>query len=159
MKGYPRGFLRLLLATLLVVALSGLLLVPTLLMMRGDIELAWRLPASGRVGMAALHAGAGMLLLMLCGALWSVHMRAGWRRQRQRGSGGLMAAVMAVLAGSALALYYLGDETLAATAAFIHLAAGLALAGLFGWHWHAARRARSPRPTAAARPRPQLSAD
>jgi hypothetical protein len=159
MKGYPRGFRRLLLATLLAVALSGLLLVPTLLTMRADVELAWRLPASGRVGMAALHAGVGMLLLALCGALWSVHMRAGWRKHRQRGSGGTLTVAITTLALSALALYYAGDETWSTAAAWIHLAAGLALAGVFGWHWRCAHRARSAARTAVIRPRPQLNAD
>jgi hypothetical protein len=141
MKGYPAGFMRLLLAALGLVLLSGLLLAPTSLQMRADVSLGWQLPAAGRVGVAALHAGAGMLLMGLSGALWSVHMRAGWRRRRQRRSGGLLAGGLGLLALSALAVYYVGDEALASVVAFAHLGVGLALALVFGWHWRAARRA------------------
>ena len=146
MKGYPRSFLRLLHTTVALVVLSGLLLVPTLLLIRAELEpgsLVWfslPLPAAGRVVTAAVHAGTGMVLLALCGALWSVHMRAGWRLRRHRVSGSLLAAAMAVLALSALALYYLGDEALAAAAAFLHLGVGLGLILAFGWHAQTARR-------------------
>jgi hypothetical protein len=139
MKGYPRGFRSLLLWALLGVVLSGLLLVPALLQLRAEMDVAWQLPAGSRVGVAALHAGAGSLLLGLTGALWTVHMRAGWHRHRRRTSGGMLAASLLLLAVSALGVYYFGDEMLAAAAAYLHLAAGLTLAAVFAWHWRAAR--------------------
>ncbi len=152
MKGYPSWFLRLLVATLAGVLVSGLLLVPTLLLMRADVTLAWRLPAAGRVGVAALHAGTGVLVLMLTGALWSLHMRAGWHKRRRRASGAFSAGALAALAASALALYYLGDEGLAAAAAYVHLGLGIAFTLVFGWHWQAGERLR--RPARPATPTP-----
>jgi hypothetical protein len=87
------------------------------------------------VATAALHAAAGFALMMLTGALWSIHMRAGWRKHRRRGSGLALALLMAGLAVSAVGVYYFGNETLAAAAAFIHLGMGSLLVLVFGWHW------------------------
>jgi len=142
MKGYPNGFLTALLGALSLMLVTGLLLAPTTLAMRADIALAWRLPGSGRVLTAALHAAGGFLLLLMVGALWSVHMRSGWRRHRQRASGLLLGSVLLALAVSAVAVYYVGDEALGAATAIVHLGLGLLLAGLFGWHWLHGHRAR-----------------
>ena len=141
MKGYPKWFLRALGAATLLVWVTGGLLAPTTLVLRANAEIA-RLPGSARVLMAALHAAGGMALTLLVGALWSVHMRGGWRRRRQRASGLLLGLMLLLLMITAVGIYYLGDETWAATAAFVHLAIGLALAGPFGWHWVKGRRAR-----------------
>lgn len=141
MKGYPRWFLRALIAAVLLIFISGGLLAPTTLVLRADIDMA-RLPGGARIALAALHAASGFAMAMLVGALWAVHMRSGWRRHRQRGSGLLLVAVLVLLALSAVGIYYLGDDTLGALAAFLHLGLGLALAGPLGWHWVRGRRAR-----------------
>lgn len=164
MKGYPRWFLPALLGAMLLMFVTGVLLAPTTLMLKAELALPWHLPSSARVLTAALHAAGGFTLMLLVGALWSLHMRAGWRRNRQRGSGAVLGVMLLVLAVSAVAVYYLGDETLGATAALIHLGTGLALALPFGWHWvhgHRARRHNLPHPHAAAPhqyPRQQLKA-
>lgn len=142
MKGYPSWFLRTLVAALLLVFVTGLLLAPTTLALRGELDLPWRLPGAGRVPTAALHAAGSFALLLLIGALWSVHMRSGWRRRRQRASGLVLGLMLLLLAASAVAVYYLGDETLGAVCAFLHLGTGLALAVPFGWHWVHGRRVR-----------------
>jgi len=142
MKGYPSWFVPALVGALLLMFATGLLLGPTTLMLRADLAMPWRLPGGARVPVAALHAAGGFALMLLMGALWSVHMRAGWRRRRQRGSGLVLGLLLLVLAVSAVAVYYLGDETLGVAAALTHLAAGLALAFPFGWHWAHGRRAR-----------------
>jgi len=141
MKGYPSWFVSALLGTLLLVFVSGCLLVPTTLVMRLEADLAWRLPGAGRVAVAAMHAGAGFLAIAWLGSLWTVHMRINWRRHRQRISGATVGILLLVLAASAVAVYYLGDDTLGNAAALLHLGCGLALAGPFGWHWFAARAA------------------
>jgi len=142
MSGYPTWFRPALLGTLLLMLLSGLLLVPTTLVMRADLSVAWRLPGSGRILCAALHAGAGFALMLFVGALWSLHMRSGWRRRQQRVSGLLVSALLLALVLSAIAVYYAGDESFAALAAWLHLGAGVALLGPFGWHWLHGHRAR-----------------
>ena len=152
MKGYPGWFLRTLVAALLLVFVTGLLLAPTTLALRGELDLPWRLPGSGRVLTAALHAAGSFALLLLMGALWSVHMRSGWRRRRQRASGLVLGLMLLVLAASAVAVYYLGDDTLGAVSSFLHLGTGLALAAPFGWHWVHGRRVRRQAQAAAHRP-------
>ena len=141
MKGYPRWFVTVLTSALGVMLVTGLLLAPTTLAMRADIALPWRLPGSGRVLTAALHAAGGFALTLLAGALWSVHMRSGWRRRRHRLSGSLLGGLLLALAASAVAVYYVGEEALGAATAIVHLALGLLLALAFGWHWVLGRRA------------------
>ncbi|MES2318467.1 MAG: hypothetical protein V4631_13340 [Pseudomonadota bacterium] len=140
MKGYPRWFLATLVGTLLVILASGLLLAPTTLMTRADVDVAWRLPAAARVTMAALHTAAGLATMLLIGALWSVHMRSGWRRRKHRASGLTLALALLMLGASAVALFYAADDTLGALAALVHLAVGLGLIGQFCWHWARGRR-------------------
>jgi hypothetical protein len=142
MKGYPAWFVPLLVGGLGLMLVTGCLLAPTTLLLHADIALAWRLPGAGRVLAAALHTAGGFVLLLLLGALWSVHMRSGWHRRRQRRSGALLVLVLAALALTALGVLYLGEETLASAAALLHLGLGLALSGPFTWHWVHGRRER-----------------
>lgn len=134
MKGYPRWFLPVLLSTLLLMFASGLLLAPTTLALRLDWPQAWRVPGSGRIAVAALHAGGGFALMLLVGALWSIHMRVRWQQRRQRASGLILGGLMLLLPLTAVAVYYLGDDGLGTAAALLHLGAGLAMAGPFLWH-------------------------
>ena len=134
MTQYPRWFVPVLLLAMLALLLSGALLTPTTLALRAEVDLPWRASGASRVWIAALHAGAGFVLAALLGALWSVHMRSGWRRQLQRASGATLAAAFTLLVVTALALYYLGDDRLAALAAFTHLGLGVAVCALFAWH-------------------------
>lgn len=145
MKGYPRRFLSVLVAAMLLVLATGLLLAPTALAMRADIALPWRLPGGARVAVAALHAIGGFAMMALAGAIWSVHMRSGWRRRKHRGSGLTLAVALPALAASAIALYYAGDDGLGALAALLHLAVGVLLTGQFGWHWMRGQRSRQHR--------------
>ena len=141
MKPYPGWFKRLLMLVASALWLTGLLLTPTLLMMRTDMDVAWQLASGQRIGVAATHAGAAMLALMMVGSLWTVHMRAGWRKRRQRASGAILCVGTAALALTALVLYYSGDESVAAIAAWIHVGVGVALLLPFGWHaWFAPAR-------------------
>lgn len=148
MKGHPRWFRPGLMAVALSLLLSGLLLAPSMLMMRAEVEVPWHLDGSQRVGVAAWHALSAMLATWVVGALWTVHMRAGWRRRLQRVSGALLVGLLSVLAGSALGIYYLGDESLSVLAAWVHLVVGLVILLPFAWHaWYAPwRRHRTMKP-------------
>jgi len=141
-KGYPNWFVPALLGALLLMFVTGLLLAPTTLALRADIAVPWRLPGSGRVLCAALHAAGGFALMLLVGALWSVHMRSGWRRRQQRTSGLVIGLMLLTLAATAIIVYYTGDESAGPAAALLHLGVGVALAAPFGWHWLRGRSAR-----------------
>lgn len=142
MSGYPRWFLPGLVAAMLLILTTGLLLVPTTLAMRAEVAMSWRLPGSSRILCAALHAAGGFAVIMLVGALWSLHMRAGWRARLQRVSGSLLGTVLLSLAATAVIIYYAGDDGLGIAAAFVHLAAGVLATVAFCWHWWNGRRTR-----------------
>ncbi|MBU0917033.1 MAG: hypothetical protein KKD97_11855 [Gammaproteobacteria bacterium] len=112
-----------------------------MLMMRAEVDVPWHLDGSQRVGVAAWHALSAMFGTWVVGALWTVHMRAGWRRKLQRVSGAVLVCLLSMLAGSALGIYYLGDEWLSVLAAWVHLVVGLVVVLPFAWHawwapWH-----------------------
>ena len=74
-----------------------------------------------------LHGGAAMAMLVLLGALLPLHVRIGWRRRRNRGSGALMVAANAILVATALGLYYAGSDALRHWISELHVALGFAL--------------------------------
>lgn len=142
MKGYPPRFLSLLWTVCAAMLVTGLLLLPTTLALRFDLNMPWRLPAEGRVLTAALHAAAAFVMLSVCGALWSIHMRAGWRRKRQRETGATLVLSLAGLGLTALGVYYLGDSTVANVVALLHVVLGVLIALPLGVHVFLARRQR-----------------
>lgn len=135
LRAYPRWFLRVFVTACAALFASGLLLAPTTLVMRFEWDLAWRLPAAYRVTCVATHAALGSLALLAIGSLWTVHMRSGWLRRQQRGSGLCLAGLMLMLAATAVAVAYAGEADVGGAAALLHLAGGLVVAGVFGWHW------------------------
>lgn len=74
-----------------------------------------------------LHGGAAMAMLVLLGALLPLHVRVGWRRRRNRGSGALMLAANAILVATAFGLYYAGSDALRHWTSELHIALGFAL--------------------------------
>jgi hypothetical protein len=138
MKGYPRSFKKTLLTSSALLYLSGALLAPTTLALRWDWPLAWRLGADARIGMGAAHAALAFVFMALLGALWSLHMRAGWHRHQQRISGSMLVVSFVILTVSAVGIYYLADETLSNFCAGSHLLIGALLVVPFIWHylWH-----------------------
>jgi cation transport ATPase len=74
-----------------------------------------------------LHGGAAMAMLVLLGALLPLHVRVGWRRRRNRGSGALMLAANAILVATAFGLYYEGSDALRHWTSELHIALGFAL--------------------------------
>lgn len=138
MRGYPRGFRTWLFAGAGVCLASGLALIPSLLEFRLELEVPWSV-GSLRVAIAASHSLAASGLLLLVGALWTSHMRTGWREQRLRFSGALVLAILVVLILSATGLLYFGSQLGSVTSSVVHAVAGLAASLLLGWHaWHGA---------------------
>jgi len=125
MKGYPRRFVPCLVAASAVLAVSGLLLVPTMLDLRFDLDVGWRLPGEQRLWVAAAHTAAALLLCGFAGALWSIHMRAGWRGRRHLRSGIATASLLAGTALTALGILYLGNEAWLLPASAAHMLLGV----------------------------------
>lgn len=135
MKQYPKWFLPSLLALLTLVTLSGLGLAPTTLAIRAELDVPWRLGGGDRLWVAALHSTCAFALAAFVGALWSVHMRSGWRRRRQRVSGTMLGSSLVLLTLTAVGVYYIGDDRIAAAVAMVHLSLGLFAAPVFALHW------------------------
>ena len=86
-----------------------------------------------------VHGFAAYFFVMLFGGVMPTHIKAGWKSKRNRFSGGLMVAVMALLLVSGLFLYY-GDVT-RNTALWVHWVIGCGLVLLFPLHFIRGRRA------------------
>ena len=85
-----------------------------------------------------MHGFTAYFLVFLFGAVVPTHIKAGWKSRRNRFSGALMVAVMALLLLSGLFLYY-GDET-RDIALWMHWVIGGGLVLLFPFHFFSGRR-------------------
>jgi hypothetical protein len=134
-KGYPRRFLPALIATFIVLAVSGLLLVPTLLDVRFGWDVVWRLSGSQRLWVAGLHSAMALAICGFAGALWSVHMRVGWRSRRHLHSGLWTLGLLVGTALTALGILYFGDERWSLSASAVHTVLGIVSVIGGGVHW------------------------
>jgi hypothetical protein len=123
MKGYVRGFPKVLWASLAVLLLSGVVLVPGALELRAEMDVPWRLPGGTRLVTAAVHALAALAFCGVLGSLAVIHMRAGWRRKKNRGSGGTLASFMVLLVLTGWGVYYAG-ERYASVVSIAHIVLG-----------------------------------
>lgn len=73
-----------------------------------------------------IHGISAAFTLLVFGAVMPNHIRAAWNVRRNRGTGGLMIAVMALLMGSGLGLYY-GTEEMHEMMVWSHWAVGFLL--------------------------------
>lgn len=131
MKGYPKWFsVAALSALVMALFLSGVLLLPTALEMRAELEVPFRLPNSYRTFTAAAHAFFSFLLFAALGALYSIHMRQGWKKRRNVVSGVLQLGIWAALGLTGIGLYYLPWEKILLATSATHTVLGF-LAALF----------------------------
>jgi hypothetical protein len=90
-----------------------------------------------------VHGGAAMIVLLLLGALFPLHMARGWRGHLNRVTGGLMIGLNTVLIVTAFGLYYLGSDALRPWISDVHIAAGLVFPiGIIFHIWLGRRRTR-----------------
>lgn len=135
MKAYPRWFLPSLVASFVALALSGFLLVPTALEFRLGFDVVWRLPGEQRLWVAAAHSALSLTMCAFVGALWSVHMRVGWRSRRHLVSGLSTVTVLIGAALTAIGLLYFGNETSLLSASVLHTLIGTVSVAASGMHW------------------------
>ena len=132
MIGYPKYFLTSLISVLGLLWISGLLLVPAWIIFRLEQDIEWLINLSLSSGdlrhwLNTLHAAVGWIMMWLIGALWTIHMRAHWRKGENKTSGLVMAFSWAILALTALGIYYLGDADLSKASSLIHVILGLSI--------------------------------
>jgi hypothetical protein len=138
MRGYPKWFYHMLIVSFTVLVLSGLALIPNMLLFRLDWDVAWFLPEAKRLWLVAIHVLVAFLVISQLGALWSVHMRIGWRHHKNMGSGIIMVVVLVALTITGVGIYYLG-ESLTKAASLSHLLIGLCFPCLLVYHIIAGR--------------------
>lgn len=80
--------------------------------------------------------------LLGIGGMFVVHIPKGWSHRHQRIVGIALCVVLAVLVAGGYLLYYVGDETARGWVSLSHWVVGLALPGVFLWHYISGRRAR-----------------
>jgi hypothetical protein len=90
------------------------------------------------------HGVTAYLFTLLLGAVMPVHIKSGWKSKRNRISGSLMIAVMALLLVSGLFLYYGADTREAAL--WVHWVIGCGLVLLFPAHYLLGKRANRLKP-------------
>ena len=98
--------------------------------------LAWEAMNAGAAAslVMKIHGAAGMLTLVLLGALLAQHVPAGWASNKNRKSGAILVGTMTWLALTAYLLYYAGSESLRWYAAQSHLWVGIAACAIVGLH-------------------------
>ncbi len=134
MSGYPRWFYKVLMLAFLVLLGSGVLLLPHLFSLRLEWEIGWEIASSTRLFSVALHSTFGFLVMAAVGALFSIHMRAGWRRRANIFSGMLLLSLFALMWLSAIGIYYFGDEQFSRWSSIVHVLAAASALLVFVWH-------------------------
>jgi drug/metabolite transporter (DMT)-like permease len=119
------------------------------------IVIGWNLDAENytdplrawRHRVLVLHGVAAYVLLWIVGRLYALHQQGNWRAQRNRASGLAMSAVLLLLAGSGLTLYYPPHEDWRDALSMLHQVLGVALVLLLPLHVLLARKDRQRRRT------------
>lgn len=143
MHGYPSGFPRVLAVTFTLLAVTGLALVPGVLVVRLAWEnVPWHAAGDLRTAITGAHVFLGYAWILLLGALWSRHMRNGWRVRHRRPGGALQGVAALVLVLSALVVLYAGEDATALYGSLVHLAAALLATLAVVQHVRSARRHR-----------------
>ncbi|MCL2918869.1 hypothetical protein [Shewanella litorisediminis] len=142
LNGYPDCFFYLLIVSMTLCAATGFAMYPWVLEFKLEWELPMMLNGRWRLPLVSTHALSAAVLLILLGALWQVHIRAGWRKKKNHVSGLLMSLSMMLLMLTGVGLYYLSAESAQFAASLAHSGMGLSLVCVFTWHWVKGRRVR-----------------
>jgi hypothetical protein len=138
MRGYPKWFYQFLMYSFVCLILSGLLLIPNALDMRLEWDVSWSLPSEWRLGVVALHATVAFLIASQLGALWSVHMRIGWRHHKNLKTGLSLVTILLGLVFTGVGIYYAGEDW-SVPASASHIVIGLLVPCILVLHILAAR--------------------
>lgn len=138
MRGYPRGFLAIVWLSMITASLTGILLIPNALNLKFAMDIPTLVVDTWLEYLPMLHALFSFWLLMVVGSLWSVHMRMGWRRRKNRLTGTLLIVGFLMLFFSAIGLYYAVDDRYLNYSSAIHIMSGLVLMMIMLIHYIAA---------------------
>ena len=137
----PRWQRRTVHAAVLTLALTGIAWLLAHYFGRSQGQLGSELPHPAEPWLLRLHGIAAYASLLVLGSMGTVHVALAWRLRRNRSSGTSLLAATALLALTALSLYY-GPEAAHAATSLAHWLCGLALLPLLWLHVALARRRR-----------------
>lgn len=140
MRGYPKGFLTLLLFSLIVCSLTGLLLIPPALELKFFITIFNPTPELFSAYIPVLHASVAFLLFGIVWALWAVHIRMGWRKKQNRVTGIILVLGFLFLFMSGMGLYYCIDENYLNYSSAMHMVVGILINMIFMGHYLYAKK-------------------
>ncbi|HEX7951926.1 MAG TPA: hypothetical protein VF523_02530 [Burkholderiales bacterium] len=98
------------------------------------------------------HGVCAALFLIGFGSVLPGHVRRAWTGRRNRLSGTVFFAPLAILMATGYGLYYLGDESARALVSAVHWIIGLGIPVLMGWHIWLGRASRPHRHAAIVDP-------
>ena len=132
MNGYPKSFLPSLMATTLLLFISGVLLLPSLMIFRLQWDIDWLMAsplASGdlRLWITAIHVFLGWAMIWFIGNLWTIHIRNHWRRKENFVSGLTFILFWVLIIFSSLFIYYVSNHDLSQYSSILHTILGLML--------------------------------
>jgi cation transport ATPase len=139
LKGYPKQFYTILMLIITALFVTGCLLLPTTLNLKLEWDVPWRLSSDQHINMAAAHAILSLLMVGIIGALWSIHMRMGWKRRRNYLTGFSLLVIMVLLGVTAIGIYYLGGEQASVFSSVGHAVMGVAIPFVLAIHIAIAR--------------------
>jgi heme A synthase len=135
MKGYPKWFTaKLITGFCLVSFVTGLSLFPTFLNLKMEWDMPWTLQADQRTWVIAGHVLFGFISFMILGALFSLHMRLGWRKKTKVKSGIALVVLTFILGLTGISVLYMGNEQLSNASSITHFFAGLTLTSVYFLH-------------------------
>lgn len=126
-KGYPGWFYSFVMWVTATLFVSGCLLAPTTINLKLEWNVPWRLSSDQHIGMAAAHTTLSFLTMGIIGALWSIHMRAGWKRRKNLQTGLSLLIIMVLLGFTAIGIYYLGDGQASMYSSVVHMFMGFVI--------------------------------
>lgn len=97
------------------------------------------LPSPWEHPLMQLHGLGVFVMLFMAGRVSVLHVKRGWRLQRQRFTGGVMVSSLAVLALSGYALFYLVPDDWRDQLGLVHAVVGFVCTAMLLWHRRHAR--------------------
>lgn len=134
MKGYPKTFTYSMYVTLFMLFLSGLALLPHMLLFRWELDMEEWYENATRMKIAAVHLLAGFSFIWFVGALWTVHIRSGLRKKMRLITGFSILACVLTLVFTGIGNYYLSDDIWLKWNSTFHAGIGISICLMFLLH-------------------------
>lgn len=117
-----------------ILFLTGLLLTPTTLDMRLEVDMPWRLTSDQRLYTVATHVFFSYVMLCLFGAIWRIHILIGIKKKENLFSGLILIGILIILTITGVGIFYFGNDTASIISSVTHLLLGTTIVFFFLYH-------------------------